>query len=70
MGYSVWCTHTCVYTYAYIIWPVYRIYYIDMPIRVGVHICVGAGRKDVNIQTQLLKSFTPTKYIQISQTKK
>jgi hypothetical protein len=66
MGYSVWDTPTCVHTYAYIIWPVYRIYYIDMPIRVGVHICVGAGGKDVDIQTQLLKPFTPTKYIQIS----
>jgi len=66
MGYSVWDTPTCVRTYAYIIWPVYRIYYIDMPIRVGVHICVGAGRKGVEQQTQLLTLFTPTKYIQIS----
>ena len=66
MGYSVWGTPTCVRTYAYIIWPVYRIYYVNMPIRVGVHICVGAGRKGVGQQTQLLKSFIPTKYIQIS----
>jgi hypothetical protein len=51
---------TCVRTYAYIIWPVYRIYYIDMPIRVGIHICVGAGRKDVGIQTSLLTLYTPT----------
>jgi len=66
MGYPVGDTPTCVHTYAYIIWPVYRIYYVNMPIRVGVHICVGAGRKDVGQQTQLLKSFIPTKYIQIS----
>jgi hypothetical protein len=70
MGYPVWDTPTCVRTYAYIIWPVCRIYYIDMPIRVGVHICVGAGKRIVWSQTSLLTLFTPTKYIQISQIKK
>ena len=38
---------TCVRTCAYTLWPVCRIYYVNMPIRVGIHICVGAGRKDV-----------------------
>jgi hypothetical protein len=37
-----------------------------MPIRAGVHICVGAGGKDVGQQTELLTLSTPTKYIQIS----
>jgi hypothetical protein len=31
-----------------------------MPIRVGIHICVGAGKLLVNIQTSLLTLYTPT----------
>ena len=36
------------------------IYYVNTPIRAGIHICVGAGRKGVGQQTQLLTLFTPT----------
>jgi len=53
-------TPTCVHTYACMHWPVYRIYYVNMPIRVGIHICVGAGKRIVNIQTSLLTLYTPT----------
>ena len=57
---------TCVRTCAYTLWPVCRIYYVVTPIRVGIHICVGAGKRIVDIQTALLTLSTPTKYIQIS----
>jgi hypothetical protein len=59
-GYPVWGTPICVRTYACIIGPVYRIYYVITPIRVGIHICVGAGRKDVKQHTSLLYPSTPT----------
>jgi hypothetical protein len=36
------------------------IYYVNTPIRAGIHICVGAGRKGVEQHTSLLYLLTPT----------
>jgi len=60
MGYPAGGTPTCCHTYACISWPVYRIYYINTPIRVGIHICVGAEKKVVGQHIKLLYLSTPT----------
>jgi hypothetical protein len=36
------------------------IYYVNTPIRAGIHICVGAGKKGVEQHIKLLYLSTPT----------